>query len=156
MNHAFITVRGKLPSPEQIETMLKEIVAHKWGDALVVTSDGDSRWSLDAAVDPKFLFGLGVWIAGAQKIEMRKSPGDLSSWLQAYVQSALAVRIQGLCGDEGIDNRWEGTPEEYDTFEKWWAAGHRGWPSFDLPWVQKLWIHIVMKVPKELLGNPLA
>ena len=141
MNHGFVIPSGTV-SEKKLEALLREIVRERWGDLVRVEAmprGWEVAWGTDYACH------LFVWLASPRKIEMRKGMGDLSSWLQDLVRETLANRLNGKCGDEGVDNRWVGKPEGYQTFKQWWGHIHGRRPLSQLCFKQ-----IATTAPKEL------
>jgi hypothetical protein len=155
MNHAFITVKGSLPRPTAFGAMLREIVAERWGTAIKVETEEDRRWHIQATEGTEYVW-LSLWYRNARKLEMRMSLGDLSGWIQTYIQHALAARLNGSCSEEGTKYREPGTPEKYTTFRKWFEENYGAWKyvNGDPAETQANYDRLTAKIPKELLGNP--
>ena len=124
-NHAFVTTRGRRLTPELVGGLLQEIVRERWGAAVVVEKRAKTNWLIRLSIEDKGIynhFQLGVWIDTSRKLTFRKGMGDLSSWLQSFMQHTLAFRLNGVCSDEGVSERWDGDPMRYRTFQQWWDS----------------------------------
>jgi hypothetical protein len=153
VNHAFITLKRDLPSPAAFGVVLNEIVTQKWGSAVEVEQQGNDRWHIRDREQKGFM-GLALWFKSTRKIEMRRGPGDLSGWLQTYMQESIAIHLKGSCGDEGVGYKWKPTPVRYGTFELWFKEVYRGSNShpIDPALIQDLFDQTLAQIPKELLG----
>lgn len=154
MNHAYVLTRKWL-RPGPLDVLIRELVHEKWGAALVVRMEGEQHWVVtDGADVPKV--GLQIWIETRRKLEMRKIHGDLSRFLQTYLQENLAARLGGRCGDFGVSERWDPEPEKFSTFEKWWrffnaSPGHLQFTSpAEVERRLKFWLD---RLPPELRGD---
>ncbi len=150
MNHGFVFTKGTI-SEKRLDAVLREIVNERWGDLVRVERNGP-HWEIAWGND--YSFGLSLWLDTARKIEMRKQLGDMSSWLQAFIQESLAARLGGKCGDEGTGSRrWVGKPEDWRTYRQWWDENHSRFPRtpFENAFLERLYRNAISKFPKELL-----
>ena len=152
MNHGFVISPGKV-SVERLDKLLREIVHERWGK-LVSVKRGGSQWSVSYGDD--YSFGLTLWLETARRIEMRRQLGQLSSWLQTFVQESLAVRLSGKCADQGVPGRrWEGKPDQWRTFRQWYdeieGVGPEDMTTLERSIRESGYKRAAAKYPKELL-----
>lgn len=152
MNHGFVITKGKV-SGERLDKLLREIVSERWGELVTVSRDGDN-WEIKWGTD--YSFGLHVWIATARKIELRKQLGQMSGWLQDFMRESLAARLKGKCGDQGVHERWEGKPEDWQTFRQWWDAmhSHVEYTPDEQRFLEHVYTSTIKGFPTELLCTP--
>lgn len=143
-NHNMVIVKGR-PAPAKIGALIREIVSEKWGSVVTVENVGEQYWRIQSELSDSF--SLDIWIQSTRTIEMRKGPGTASSWLQTFVQEHLAERLGGLCGSEGVQERWVPTPQRFYTYDMYDRA-------MTLPGSLSLFAPLFrVQIPKELLGK---
>jgi hypothetical protein len=147
-NHNMVVVKGRLPAPAKIGVLIREVVSEKWGSVVTVENVGEQYWRIQSELSDSF--SLDIWIQSTRTIEMRKGPGTVSSWLQAFVQEHLAERLGGLgglCGSAGVRERWAPTPQRFYTYDRYNRA-------MTLPGGLSLFAPLFrVQIPKELLGK---
>jgi hypothetical protein len=112
-----------------IDETLRSVVQERWGERVVVVRESPVFWLIRLPDEEKYHFRLSVSKRGPRKLSFRKGVSDLSSWLQAYVQDAVAVKLNGVCSDEGVSERWKGDPARYRLFRQWWDVLHEPFPG---------------------------
>jgi hypothetical protein len=153
MNHAYVHTKANLKAPE-IDDYLKKLVAQKWAGVVKVETRSVGNWHIDAVGFDKFPFSLSVWIASPRKLEMRKSFGDPSSWLQAFIRDHLAHHLKGKCGDECMGEKFKPQPAKFWNYEGWWREVYdRSKGGFvRKAFIDKLWQRDLKYFPVPLLG----
>lgn len=147
MNHAFVTTKSNIDL-ERVDRLLTELLRAKWGAAIDIERVGDIQW--DIAIRNAYgmpVMGLCVWRESPRKLEMRKHLGDLSSWLQAYIQEHLADALHGVCRQEFVTGSTKPAPETVETFERWWVRERGEDPEED-----SLLVRALERIPPPCLG----
>ncbi len=146
MNHAFVITK-KLISQDLIERELESVVKNRWGNCVSLNKDHDNLVITIPGFESKFY--LQVWLKSRRTIEMRKGSGDISSWLQTYVQCSLAKSLDGKCGDEGVNEKWVGDPDSFRSFSQWWKHIYKNLSEFT---IDDIYSKVTKDFPRGVLG----
>lgn len=111
-NHGFVTTRKHL-TIEKLGELLREIVDEKLDGKLNVVRS-DAQFYIILQQENWF----PIWLRTRNKIEIRHSGrGDVAWWISDLLTNELAIRLDGTISDEGVEERWKGTPNKFDTFD---------------------------------------
>jgi hypothetical protein len=65
-----------------------------------------------------------IWLAEPQKIEIRHGGrGSLDWWIESCFINDLAVKLDGVISDDGVEETWRGEPGKYPTFRAYRRRG---------------------------------
>lgn len=69
-----------------------------------------------------------LWVENVHKIEFRNGLHNWCWWVQNVIHNELAVLYNGWISDEGVSEKWRGTPNKYPTFDSYLTARHAHLP----------------------------
>ena len=121
-NHGFITTRKNL-TIDHLMAMINEINLVRFKGKLSV-SLRDSVAII--ALSESETMEIPFWLASKRKIETRHSfNGDMGWWVSSVFTNEIALKIGGTISDEGVSEKWKGSPDQYPTLKSWLDSIYR-------------------------------
>ncbi len=123
MNISFVTTR-KTMREAQIDGVLHEINRRRFKGVFTIAKSHEGFWEMGHVTG--ILFALDVTLITRRRLHLKGIPGTFCSWVSWVFLEEIAKAVDGVCGDEGIPDRWRPDPQgpQFVTFLEYWDHTH--------------------------------
>lgn len=127
-NHGWVKSKKVIP-PELISAILDDMNKNLFKgnlkiEYLISTPEspnyGEHTWVLRYVSDGQEWASRVCWLETPKKFEMRHGGGTkFAWWIDTAILNEVAVKTNGIIGDDGIEEKIKGEPNKYDAFKNY-------------------------------------
>jgi len=115
-NHGYVTTKKWL-KVDIIEENLKQILQNRF-DGKIPYCRNDDQFEIGFG----YPWSFDMWVENVHKIEFRNPQPTWCWWIMVVIQNELAIMYNGTISDDGVNEKWKGTPNKYPEFKDYLAV----------------------------------
>ena len=120
-NYGWVESEESITS-EFVSSVLEEMNKNLFKGNLQVNfseESGHPSWHIQYVSRGKVWASRICWLKTPQRFEMRHGGGtSMDWWVDSAILNEIAVKVNGIIGDDGYDHHNKGEPHKFDTFEQ--------------------------------------